>query len=645
MKIKIDQKIFARLGDTYTPYFAVVEGLNCSAELAKEIAVEFEEFQNELRAKYQAEEYLASPVFAAWEQAFAELDLADSGVSVSLVNMLGRIVDSGKNLASVHPLVDVYNMFVLKTFIPMGAYDLDRVEGDVELVFAFGKEKFKQLGKNKVEVVPENEVILHDANEAMCRYWVWKQSETTKIRPYTKNVLLRFEAQGLKGAVVKEQVEAFLQELEGRFGARTTLYKLNKKQAEVECVLSDQIVKARGEIKIVNDLLTRGVHDVIDRDVVEAKLLSGHKFRVKHGVDPTTSDLHLGYAVNYEKLRKLQELGHTIVFLIGSFTGRFGDPTDKNDMRQMRDKESVEEKAQNYLDQLGRILDMDKVEVRYNGSWYDEMSAEDLLKIMSEFSVAQMLERDMFEKRMQDGKRIGLHEIVYPMLQGYDSVELQSDLTVIGTDQTFNELQARPLQTRRGQEPQNLISMRMLVGLDGTEKMSQSLGNYVAFNDTPEDMYGKIMSIPDHVILEYFEMVTRVPMPEIMEVKAELKAGKNPRDFKMRLAREVVEIYHGKTAVSGAEQHFVQIFQKGENPEEMELLSVKQAKVNIVDLVVECKMANSKSDARRLVEQGGVRIGDEKIEDIETEIDLSSERVLRVGKRQFKRIVYVETAA
>ncbi|MBU3925570.1 tyrosine--tRNA ligase, partial [Patescibacteria group bacterium] len=235
----------------------------------------------------------------------------------------------------------------------------------------------------------------------------------------------------------------------------------------------------------IEQVLTRGVKKIIERESLEKKLKSGKTLRIKHGVDPTTPDLHLGYAVIYRKLRQFQDLGHTVVFLIGDFTGRFGDPTDKGEVRSMRDKKEVQKLAQNYIDQVSKILDKKKLEIRYNGEWYDKMSAEDLLRLMSKFTNAQMLQRDMFQERIKKGQDIGLHEPVYPVLQGYDSVMLESDLTIIGNDQEFNELQGRRAQEMFGQKPQDLVIMPILTGTDGKNKMSQSLGNYIGITEAP----------------------------------------------------------------------------------------------------------------------------------------------------------------
>jgi tyrosyl-tRNA synthetase len=386
------------------------------------------------------------------------------------------------------------------------------------------------------------------------------------------------------------------------------------------------------------ELLTRGVDDVIIRPSLEKKLRSGRPLRVKHGVDPTTKDLHLGYAVIYEKLRQFQAAGHTIVFLIGGFTARFGDPTDRLEERHMRDRQEVEALARGYVEQLGRILDVSKVEIRSNAEWYDGMSAEELLRLLSGTSVQRMLERDMFDRRRKAGLEIGLHEITYPVLQGFDSVMLKSDLTVIGRDQTFNELQARPLQEAAGQAPQDLVVMPLLVGTDGKRKMSQSFGNSINFNDAPSDMFGKIMSLPDSQIVNYFTLVTRLPLDEISEIARELKKGANPRDAKAKLAHEIVTTYHSKAKAAEAAQEFDRVFKEKGAPSDIPTVRVKTKELLLVDLLVQAKLAPSKSEARRLVEQGAVELGGKRLTDPAASVQPKDNAVLKVGKRRFARV-------
>lgn len=387
----------------------------------------------------------------------------------------------------------------------------------------------------------------------------------------------------------------------------------------------------------VHELLTRGNPEIIVAHDLERKLLSGAKLRVKHGVDPTTKDLHLGYAVVYEKLRQFQELGHTVVFLIGGFTGRFGDPKEQAGARTLRGKAEVKALAKNYLKQLAKILDIKKVEVRDNSEWYDKMTFEDGLRLMSRSSVFRMLERDLFQARKMKGQEVAMHELVYPLLQGWDSVMLKSDVTVIGSDQTFNELQARWLQEQEKQRPQDLMVMPLLTGTDGKAKMSQSLGNSINFSDTPEDMYGKIMSLGDHQIIPYFTFVTRLPLKEIRDIESSLTAGGSVyRNAKARLAGEIVTIYHGKAAAAKASTAFQHQFKDGALPAQIPTVVVKEKSFPLVDLLVEIKLATSKSAARRLITQGGVRIDQKVVPD--GVITVRPGMVVQVGKRKFVRV-------
>lgn len=396
----------------------------------------------------------------------------------------------------------------------------------------------------------------------------------------------------------------------------------------------------RAHSDVIDEVLTRGVVETVVEASLRAKLASGKVLRIKHGVDPTTNRIHLGYAAIYLKLRDLMELGHTIIFLIGGFTARFGDPTDKLNARTMRSKEEVDETARTYLGQIARILDTSKIEVRNNSEWYDAMSGEDMLRLMSQTTAARMLERDMFQKRMAEGLEIGLHELVYPLLQGFDSVKLASDLTVIGNDQKFNELQARPLQLAVEQKPQDLMMMKLLVGTDGTKKMSQSLGNDIAIDEEPNEMFGKIMSIPDLAIPSYLELVTRVPMKEVREMEAAMRKNElNPRDVKVRLAKEVVTLLHSGEAAQAAADHFDRVFRGKELPEVVEERSLSVGNRDIVDLLVETGLAPSKNEARRLIIQSGVRIDDRSVKQID-EVIPSGTHLLRVGKRRFLRVTF-----
>jgi tyrosyl-tRNA synthetase len=387
------------------------------------------------------------------------------------------------------------------------------------------------------------------------------------------------------------------------------------------------------------ELLTRGVQDIVVRKSFEAKLRSGKKLRIKHGVDPTTNTLHIGYGVVYWKLRQLQELGHTIVFLIGDFTARFGDPTDKLESRQMRTKAEVHQAASAYLDQLKHILDLEKTEIRYNGQWYDQMSAEELIRLLSQFSVAQVLERDMFAERQRLGTHIGLHEPIYPVLQGYDSVELKSDLTVVGSDQLFNELMARPLQERAGQAPQDVMTMSLLVGTDGKRKMSQSLHNEIGLQDPPADQFGKIMRIPDDVIVHYFELATQVSNEELTAITQSMRTNElSPRDAKMRLARTIVTMYHGASAAREAEADFIRVFRDRSLPSDIVTSQLPEGSYRLDDLLLALELTSSRTAAQRSILAGSVHIDEAVVNDWKTIVKLEKPHIIQFGKRVFRRV-------
>ena len=385
--------------------------------------------------------------------------------------------------------------------------------------------------------------------------------------------------------------------------------------------------------KKITDLLTKGVEEVVVLDDLKKKLLSGKKLRIKHGVDPTSKDLTIGHAVSYHKLKEFQEAGHKIVFLIGDYTARFGDPTDKEKSRVMRDAKEVKKMSEYYIKQVGKILDLKKTEIRYNSEWYDKMSAEELLHIMSHSTVARLLERDMFAKRIKEGKEIQLHEIVYPILQGYDSVMLKSDATIIGTDQKFNELMGRKMQEVYGQKPQDVMSVPLLVGTDGKIKMSQSLGNYIGIAEEANSQFGKAMSIPDDVILHYAELAARMDEGEIKKIKTMIE--KNPRDAKALVAKIIVELYHPGEG-GNAEAEFNRIFKDKQNPDDMKVIDGKPYNnISIVEFLHKAGYMPSKSEARRLITQGGFKIDKVKIEDPNEILYIHDGMVVQFGKRNF----------
>ncbi|MBI2634705.1 tyrosine--tRNA ligase [Candidatus Peregrinibacteria bacterium] len=388
----------------------------------------------------------------------------------------------------------------------------------------------------------------------------------------------------------------------------------------------------------IDTLLGRGVVDVIVRKDLEDKLKSGKKLRVKLGIDPSGADLHIGHMVVIKKLREFQIAGHHIQLLFGNFTGQIGDPTDKLNARKPKTKQELEKNAEKYIGQAGKILDTKNIEVAWNANWLSKLSFGDVVKLAQIFTVPQMMERDMFQERSKNGNDVYLHEFMYPLMQGYDSVALKSDIELGGTDQTFNLLAGRKIQKAYNQEPQNILTVPLLIGTDGKDKMGKSLDNYIGVNETAQNMFGKTMSISDELIADYFELTTDIPLAEIANIKKALQEGENPRNLKIRLAKEIVTLYHDKKAAAAAEKEFIEVFSNKGIPEEIEQRKLKNPKWNIVELIAETGLSSSKNEARRLVQGGGVKIDGQKIQSIDDSIDISTEKLLQVGKRKFLKV-------
>jgi tyrosyl-tRNA synthetase len=386
--------------------------------------------------------------------------------------------------------------------------------------------------------------------------------------------------------------------------------------------------------------LQRGAEEVLLEADLRNKLARGKPLRVKAGFDPTAPDLHLGHTVLINKLRQFQAQGHHILFLIGDFTGMIGDPSGKNTTRPPLSREEVIENAKTYQQQIFKILDPEKTEVVFNSAWMGKMSAADLVQLAARHTVARMLERDDFHKRYTGGLPIAIHEFLYPLVQGYDSVALKADVELGGTDQKFNLLVGRELQKQYGLEPQVVITMPLLEGLDGVQKMSKSLNNYIGINETPDEMFGKIMSISDELMWRYFELLSFRPLAEIKGLKTRVADGANPRDIKFELAKEIIARFHDNKAAEAAQAGFIARFQQGEMPENIEEKTVKTAdtSIAIASLLKEAGLVPSTSEALRMIRQGAVKIGGEKIEDEKLAIRKGTEHIYQVGKRRFAKV-------
>lgn len=388
-------------------------------------------------------------------------------------------------------------------------------------------------------------------------------------------------------------------------------------------------------------VIKRGVDDLLPEDELIAKLKEGRPLRVKLGADPTAPDIHLGHTVILTKLRQFQELGHEVIFLIGDFTGMVGDPSGKNTTRPPLTKDQVLANAETYKEQVFKVLDPAKTRIEFNSSWLGEMGAEGMIRLAARQTVARMLERDDFKTRFRDNQSIAIHEFMYPLLQGYDSVALEADVELGGTDQRFNLLMGRELQKDYGQKPQIVITMPLLVGLDGEKKMSKSAHNYIGISEAPSEMFGKVMSISDELMWDWYVLLSFRPLAEIEDFKARVAAGTlNPRDVKVWLAKEIIARFHSQADADAAEQEFINRFQKGAMPEDMPELTLEAGSegIAIANLLKEAELVASTSEALRMIKQGGVKIDGEKVDDAKLTLSVGNTAVYQVGKRKFARV-------
>lgn len=407
---------------------------------------------------------------------------------------------------------------------------------------------------------------------------------------------------------------------------------------------TEKLLPVTDDIREAMALITRGTDTFLIQSEFEQKLarskMTGKPLRCKLGLDPTAPDIHVGHTVVLNKLRQLQDLGHTVIFLVGDFTAAIGDPSGRNTTRPPLTREQIETNAQTYLNQAGMVLDLDKTEVRYNSEWCNQLGATGLIQLASRYTLARLLERDDFAKRFKDELPIAMHELLYPLMQGYDSVALNADLELGGSDQRFNLLVGRELQRQYGQEPQCILTMPLLVGLDGVQKMSKSKKNYIGITDAPNDMFGKVMSISDDLMWNWYDLLSLRGNDEIARLRKECSEGRNPRDAKVMLAREIVERFHNAAAADAAENEFNARFQKGAVPSDIPEVTVAAAggEIGVMQMIRAAGLAASNGEAGRNIDQGGVRINGEQIRDRGLKIKAGEQFVLQVGKRRWARV-------
>jgi tyrosyl-tRNA synthetase len=388
----------------------------------------------------------------------------------------------------------------------------------------------------------------------------------------------------------------------------------------------------------IKELLTRGVEEIVDFKHLKNELESGKKLRVKLGIDPTAKEIHLGNAVVLRKLKEFQDLGHQVIFLIGDFTAKIGDPSGRVSSRKPLTDKEIKENMANYKKQVAKILDLERVEIRYNSEWYNKLKLNDFLSLTKLITLNKLLEREDFKNRLKKKLPLGVNEILYPILQGYDSFILKADVEIGGKDQLLNMLMGREIQEKLGQKPQDIITLSLLEGTDGVKKMSKSFNNFIGIDFEANEMFGKIMSIPDQLIIKYFILCTNLPLSEINEIKEKIEKGENPRDFKAKLAYEIVKIYHGEKLAQKAEAEFNRIFKEKKLPTQIPVLKLKDKELKLVDLIKKTDLVPSKSEIKRLISQGGIKIDGKVEKNWQKKIEIKDKIIIQIGKRKFIQI-------
>ena len=600
---------------------------------------------DQIRGNLMGQPLAEQPRLRPWLDAFRAASVDPIAFPPSVDALVRRTVE-GEGVRRINPAVDLANAVSLDCLVPIGAHDLDRLRGDFRVRYTVEGDRFTPIGQADSEPVPPGEIAFADERAVRTRRWVWRLGEKAKVTPTSQNII--FPIDGFLGQTddaVRAAVERLAADLAGILGATVSTAFVDRANP-----VADLPVPFRTGPDAIEQILERGIAEVIGRDELERRLRAGQPIRIYLGVDPTSPVIHIGHAVVIRKLRKLQDLGCKIVLLIGDFTGRIGDPTDKSAARVQLTHAEVLRNAESYITQAATILDVwsptNPVEVRYNGEWWDKLTARDIIELAANFTAQQMLQRDMFQKRLEENKPIGLHEFLYPLLQGYDSVALAVDAEIGGTDQTFNMLAGRTLVKALQNREKFVLTVQLLEGPDG-RKMSKSYGNVIGVTEPPYEMYGKLMSTKDELIGRYFQLLTDVPEDEVTRIAEQILFGRaNPMEFKKRLAREIVGQFHSAEAAQAAQERFEREIQNRELPAEIpEAELPRVGDWPVVDLLLELRLAASKGDAKRLIEGGSVQIDGGKVTDPRATVAVRPGMVVRGRRRQYVKIAEARNVA
>lgn len=612
-----------------------------------------QEVISQFRKNNNFKNVLNKPEYSIWQKVFTNLNISQEN-NASHIALIKRVLD-GQEITDINPMINILNAISIKYRVPIGGHNLNNIKGDISV----GKNKdclsFTLMGKNEAEKVGTDEIVYKDKEKIITRNWVWRQSEFSKVTESVTDVFIPID---LIESNIFDNEKQILNEITNILKtffpeAEITTDFADKSTHEVELDSLKMIstfqninftyIEVKKDKKIIDRVLNKAVEEILpSKEAFEKLLLSGKRIKVYQGFDPTAPTLHIGHTVMMRKLEDLRKLGHEVIMLIGDFTGRIGDPTDKLAARKQLTSEQVKENLRVYQEQASRLLDIynkeNPVKVVFNNDWLGKMSFADVVELASNFTVQQMQKRDMFQKRLQQDQPIYLHEFLYPLMQGYDSVVLDVDVELGGNDQLFNMLAGRHLAMETKKHEKFVLAGKLLTTNDG-KKMGKSEGNMIMLSDSANDIYGKVMAFTDGLIINGFELLTNCELEEVEIKRKQIEEGRNPMELKKELAFLITSELKGKEEAEKAKQYFEDIYQKKTVNEEIPTVKVQEKSVIIIDLLVTIGFAKSKSEARRLIEQNAVSINSEKVTDFQKVIEISGEVIVKAGKRICK--VYI----
>lgn len=641
MYIRIEKKMLETNGGLYTGVI-VVEGINNKNRLPF-ICDLLEEQIRRTKAELEGGTVKDIKELEIYREALKLYNINPAKYPCSIEAILTRVLKKGE-FPSLSPIVDLCNYISLKYRIPIGVHDIDTLDDDLVVRLSDQEDCINEENNIGSDILKIGEPVYVCGNSVRTRRWMWRQMPAGRVDENSTNFVIPIDGFVSNKNTVEAAMKELVELVKECFGIDANYGVINVDNSEIRF---GKMTETEKEIENQISVMLKGVAQHTAISDIRAKLTAACKekrpLRIKLGLDPSAPDIHIGHSVVLRKIRQLQELGHKAVIIIGDYTGMIGDPTGKSKTRKQLSREDVERNANTYMEQIFKIIDKEKTEVYYNSEWLSKMNFGDVIELASKCTVARMLERDDFNNRYTNHLPLSVHEFFYPLMQAYDSVAIRADIELGGTDQTFNILMGRNIQRDYGQEPQLTLFMPLLEGIDGVEKMSKSLGNYVGISEEPFVIYEKIMKIPDDKIIKYFNLCTDLHPSEVEKYNDMLKDGVNPRDVKMFLAYEITKLYSGEEAAKTAEERFKDIFQRGAIPDDVDELCVDDGKdtslgEQILNELLGLEKFKSKSEIRRIFTQGGATINGQKITDISAIEKVNSGDTLKVGKNNYFKI-------